>query len=94
MILSSCASQGHADMEEAAAKNFTRFSTLFGQETGSTNDALLGYSSSCKSMQKLHSDLSNTLTSVELKRVEESLASFEDGAKKVRRTSEVLLFFR
>lgn len=55
------------------AKNFSRFSSLFGQETGlsdrlaqvcaltkgpgTTNDALLGYSSACKSMQKLHADL-------------------------------------
>ncbi len=32
------------------------YTTLY-QETGSTNDALLGYSSSCKCLQKLHSDL-------------------------------------
>jgi len=30
-------------MEDMAAKNFARFSALFGQETGSANDALLGW---------------------------------------------------
>jgi exonuclease VII small subunit len=75
--------KGNADMDDAAAKNYTRFSTLFGNETGTSNDALLGYSSSCKSMQKLHADLFSTLSSVELRRAEEALASFEDGAKKV-----------
>jgi len=42
---------------------------------GSANDALLGYSSSCKGLQKLHSDLQNMLASVEVKRSEESVCT-------------------
>ena len=34
--------KGNAEMEDVAAKSFSRFSSLFGQETGSANDALLG----------------------------------------------------
>ena len=75
--------KGNAEMEDMAAKNFARFSALFGQETGSANDALLGYSSSCKSMQKLHADLQNMLASVEVKRSEEALAAVEEASKKL-----------
>mmetsp|Transcript_39749 Transcript_39749/g.124875 ORF Transcript_39749/g.124875 Transcript_39749/m.124875 type:complete len:598 (-) Transcript_39749:147-1940(-) len=75
--------KGNADMEDMVAKNFSRFSSLFGQETGTTNDALLGYSSACKSMQKLHADLQNVLASVEVKRAEESLSSVDETCKKL-----------
>ncbi len=36
--------KGNAEMEDVAAKSFAKFSSLFGQETGSANDALLGCS--------------------------------------------------
>lgn len=83
--------KGNAEMEDMAAKNFARFSALFGQETGSANDALLGYSSSCKSMQKLHADLQNMLASVEVKRSEEALAAVEEASKKLNAQGAQLL---
>jgi len=43
LSLSHSGRAGNAEMEDMAAKNFARFSALFGQETGSANDALLGW---------------------------------------------------
>jgi hypothetical protein len=70
-------------MADHAAKTFARFSFLFGHETGSSNNALLQYSSSCKDLQKLHVDLHNMLSSVEVKRAEEALAGVEESVKKI-----------
>jgi len=75
--------KGHAEMEDTAAKNYNRFSSLFSQESGTTNDALVGYSSACKSMQKLHADLHQNLSAVELKRAEESLQGTDEACKKI-----------
>jgi len=81
----------NGEVADYTAKNLQSFSSLFGQETGTTNDALLGFSSACKSMQKLYSDFNQQLVTVELPKTQEALAAVDEGVKKVMGTGTTVV---
>jgi len=73
----------NAELADQSQKNCARYAGLFANETGSTLATTSAFKANAESMQKQYQELHQQLTTVQLKKAEDSVSSTEETCRRI-----------